>query len=88
VAIDSCVARRPPELKTCAEDAAVERLAQLVATAPDVAADVLGQALGAGAVLACGSPGVEALQAGFLEALGRVLCIKVRLRQRGAGIPD
>lgn len=55
MAIDSCVARRPPALKSCAEDAAVERLAQLVLRAPDVAAAVAGQMLGPGAIGAAGA---------------------------------
>jgi hypothetical protein len=46
VAIDSCVPRRPPALKSCAEDAAAERVAQLLLAAPGVAAAVLSQLLG------------------------------------------
>lgn len=47
VAIDSCVARRPPALKASAEDAAVERLSQLVLAVPDVSLAMLQQLLGA-----------------------------------------
>ncbi len=43
VAIDSCVARRPPALKSNAEDCAAERLAQLLLLSSDVAAEVLRQ---------------------------------------------
>lgn len=46
VAIDSCVARRPPALKASAEDAAVERLSQLVLAVPGVSAALLQQLLG------------------------------------------
>ncbi|KAF6258121.1 hypothetical protein COO60DRAFT_1151434 [Scenedesmus sp. NREL 46B-D3] len=46
VAIDSCVARRPPALKASAEDAAVERLAQLLLSVPDVSRSLLQQLLG------------------------------------------
>jgi hypothetical protein len=45
VAIDSCVARRPPALKASAEDAAVERLAQLLLSVPDVSRSLLQQLL-------------------------------------------
>jgi hypothetical protein len=45
VAIDSCVARRPPALKASAEDAAVERLAQLLLSAPEVSRSLLQQLL-------------------------------------------
>jgi hypothetical protein len=47
VAIDSCVARRPPALKASAEDAAVERLSQLVLAVPEVSLALLQQLLGA-----------------------------------------
>lgn len=47
VAIDSCVARRPPALKASAEDAAVERLSQLVLAVPGVSLALLRQLLGA-----------------------------------------
>jgi hypothetical protein len=47
VAIDSCVARRPPALKASTEDAAVERLSQLVLAVPDVSLAMLQQLLGA-----------------------------------------
>lgn len=47
VAIDSCVARRPPALKASAEDAAVERLSQLVLAVPGVSLALLQQLLGA-----------------------------------------
>jgi len=91
VAIDSCVPRRPPALKSCAEDAAVERLAQLVVMAHDVAAAVVQQLLGVelkqlqqgvgggagvGDVLLM-RDGVAAFQRGFQETLARVLRIKV-----------
>jgi hypothetical protein len=46
VAIDSCVARRPPALKASAEDAAVERLSQLVLAVPGVSLGLLEQLLG------------------------------------------
>jgi hypothetical protein len=46
VAIDSCVARRPPALKASAEDAAVERLSQLVLAVPGVSLALLQQLLG------------------------------------------
>ena len=85
VAIDSCVARRPPALKSCAEDSAVERLAQLVLMAPDVAAAVVAQALGPDTAAAAGGGGgggVAAFQRGFRETLVRVLRIKVRRRAR------
>ncbi|KAI8470555.1 MAG: hypothetical protein J3K34DRAFT_509307 [Monoraphidium minutum] len=74
VAIDSCVARRPPALKSCAEDAAVERLAQLVLTAPDVAAGLLAQLLGPSALAGPEPEGrVAAFTAGFRETLARGL---------------
>jgi len=47
VAIDSCVARRPPALKASAEDAAVERLSQLVLAVPGVSLALVQQLLGA-----------------------------------------
>eukprot|EP00879_Flechtneria_rotunda_P030333 GHRR01032956.1.p1 GENE.GHRR01032956.1~~GHRR01032956.1.p1 ORF type:complete len:525 (+),score=237.23 GHRR01032956.1:2495-4069(+) len=46
VAIDSCVARRPPALKASTEDAAVERLAQLLLAVPNVSKSLLEQLLG------------------------------------------
>lgn len=46
VAIDSCVARRPPALKASAEDAAVERLSQLVLAVPGMSLALLQQLLG------------------------------------------
>jgi hypothetical protein len=91
VAIDSCVARRPPALKSCAEDAAVERLAQLALMAPDVAASLVSQLLGgeagAGAVAAaaCERGGVAAFQRGFGETLARVLRIRVGPLRRWRG---
>lgn len=78
VAIDSAVPRRPPALKSCAEDAAAERLAQLVLVSAPFAAGVLGQLLGEGPAGAAGAGGVAAFQAGFRETLGRVIRIKVR----------
>ena len=77
VAIDSTVARRPPALKSCAEDAAVERLAQLITLAPDVAAGTMQQLLGVDVHAACGDAGVAAFQRGFRDTLSRVMCIKV-----------
>lgn len=87
MAIDSCVARRPPALKSCAEDAAVERMAQLILMASDVAQSVLQQLLGSGAgPSVCSRDGVAAFQRGFRETLTRVLRIKVGDRREPNGI--
>ncbi|GIM08174.1 hypothetical protein Vretimale_12277 [Volvox reticuliferus] len=58
VAIDSCVQRRPPAARVCAEDAGVDRLAQLLLTDQDFTLELL-----RGSVLAQSPPGLAALSA-------------------------
>ena len=78
VAIDSSVPRRPPALKSCAEDAAAERLAQLLLAAPGdgAAAAILAQLLGAEAAAAAGAAGLAAFRAGFRAALERAARVR------------
>ncbi|KXZ56110.1 hypothetical protein GPECTOR_2g992 [Gonium pectorale] len=75
VAIDSCVQRRPPAARLSAEDAGVDRLAQLLLTDQDVTRDLLRQILahskpGLAALTASPVAAAEAFQRGFRECLG------------------
>lgn len=63
VAIDSCVQRRPPAARLSREDAAVDRLAQLVGTTSFAAASAVRCALPAGHVLKYWSRNDSGLQA-------------------------
>jgi hypothetical protein len=82
VAIDSMVQRRPPEARSTAEDAACEKLAQLMLAYNDIAQATLAQILGSSPcalqALKLGGSEVAALfQAGFRDCLDRVINIKV-----------